>query len=84
MWQTFGAAVLTVIGVACLYGSWRDWIASHRWPVAIGWALLTASIWLWSRAAGAEFGTTLAIFVPALLAWVFVLHNIELRQQRHR
>jgi hypothetical protein len=82
MQLVLAGAALTVVGVSCLYGSWKKRIAGGWWPVMAGWILLALSISLWSRASGAEFGTTVAILAPALVAWVLACFNLELRQRR--
>lgn len=79
----FGSA-LALAGVFCLFGSWKDWLAARLRPVAIGWALLAVSLYFWSQASGAEFGITVALIVPGVIAWACVTYNAELRQQRNR
>jgi hypothetical protein len=76
-----GTAVAAA-GVACLYGSWQDRIAARWRPVAVGWALLLASTWAWTHATGAEFGISLTLLLPTVLAWVLIARNAEVRSPK--
>ena len=78
-----GTAVAAA-GVACLYGSWQDRIASRWRPAAVGWALLLASTWAWMRATGAEFGISLTLLLPTVLAWLIIARNAEVRSPKAR
>lgn len=74
----------TLVGVSLLFASWDERIARRFWPTTIAWTLLVVSVYLWSRAGGAEFGTTLAILAPALVAWLYAIRNAEVRQRNDR
>lgn len=77
-------AVTTIAGVSLLFGSWDERIARRFRPAMLGWALLIVSIYWWSRASGAEFGTTIAMLVPAVIAWLYMARNAEVREVSER
>lgn len=84
MISTVAAYALGIAGVGCLYGSWKDRLAAQLRPTLLGWLLLIGSGYLAIQASGAEFGTTLIFTAPALVAWLMVAANLELRQSRVR
>ena len=84
MLPLLAGTALSVAGVACLFGSWNGATARKAWINGLGWLLLTSSVIAWSIASGAEFGTTLALSVPGIVAWIFALRTAELREQRVR
>jgi hypothetical protein len=75
---------MAAAGVACLHGSWQDRIAARWYPVPIGWALLLASAWAWALASGAEFGISVALLLPTVLAWLTIARNAQLRSSKPR
>ena len=79
------ALLLAVAGIACLFSSWRRLaIVKGRSATLIGWLLLLLAIPFWSLALGLEFGLSYALLCSALLAWLTVFMNYELRQGRQR
>jgi hypothetical protein len=84
MLPLLAGTALSVAGVACLFGSWNGATTRKAWINGLGWMLLTISVIAWSIASGAEFGTTLALSVPGVIAWIFALQSAELREQRVR
>lgn len=80
----FMAVLLGTAGVAALYASWRRWIRFGPWPAVAGWTLLGASVWVWVRAAGIEFGISYAVLFASFAAWIAVLVNLEIRNRRQR
>lgn len=84
MISTIAAFALGIAGVGCLYGSWKDRLPAQLRPTLLGWLLLIASGYFAIRASGAEFGTTLIFTAPALVAWLLVAANLELRQAKVR
>lgn len=77
------AALLSVAGLLCLYGSWCKQPLFRPWGAWGGWALLFASGWVWSLAAASvEFGIVYALLAPTACAWVLVLHNRQARNRR--
>lgn len=84
MLPLLAGTALSVAGVACLFGSWNGATARKAWINGLGWMLLSISVVGWSVASGAEFGTTLALSVPGVIAWMFALRTAELREQRVR
>jgi len=71
---------LGALAMVCLYCSWRG--ASKAWLTAAGWLLTLLSLWSWILASGAEFGVTLTLLVVPLIAWLIILFNTDVRQQR--
>jgi hypothetical protein len=59
----------SVAGVATLYASWRRPKGLTRLALPAGWLLLAASVPLWIRVGGAEFGTVFAMIAAAFGAW---------------
>lgn len=84
MISTIAAYALGTAGVGCLYGSWKDRLPAQLRPTLLGWLLLIVSGYFAIRASGAEFGTTLIFTAPALIAWLLVATNLELRQAKVR
>ena len=79
------AAVLAgTCGVALLYASWRKRLQPKRLVVTCGWSLIAASLWLWIRFAGAEFGTVIGAMQLSIVAWIFVLTNRHIRRSNGR
>ena len=78
------AAVLAAGGVALIFASWRRWIGGHRHAALFGWLALALSGVSWMLATGAEFGVTLALLVPSVVAWLLVFANRQRRQGRRR
>lgn len=84
MLSTIAAYALGTAGVGCLYGSWKDRLPAQLRPTLLGWLLLIVAGVFAIRASGAEFGTTLIFTAPALVAWLLVASNLELRQAKAR
>lgn len=84
MISTIAAFALGIAGVGCLYSSWKDRLPAQLRPTLLGWLLLIGSGYFAIRASGAEFGTTLIFTAPALVAWLLVAANLELRQAKVR
>lgn len=84
MISTIAAYALGIAGVGCLYGSWKDRLPAQLRPTLLGWLLLIGSGYFAVRASGAEFGSTLIFTAPALVAWLLVALNFELRQTKAR
>jgi hypothetical protein len=84
MISTIAAYALGIAGVGCLYGSWKDRLPAQVRPTLLGWLLLIGSGYFAIRASGAEFGTTLIFSAPALVAWLLVAFNLELREAKTR
>ena len=78
------AFALGIAGVGCLYGSWRDLLSASLRPAWVGWLLLVAAGYFAVRASGAEFGSTFIFLAPALVAWLLVAANTELREAKAR
>lgn len=79
------ALLLAVAGLACLFSSWRRLAIAKGRPVTfIGWLLLLLAVPFWRLALGLEFGLSYALLCSALLAWLTVFINYELRQGRQR
>lgn len=78
-----GALLTAIAGLCGLYWAWRRWEPAPYRTLA-GWLLLAAAGVLWAQAAGWEFGLALALFVPSVLAWLFVIGNREQRRRRRR
>lgn len=76
---TFAVAA-TGLGLGALYVSWRGLPAPRRLAKALGWAVLVAAAYPWTMLAGVEFGIALAVLVPTLAAWLFVLGNFHVRR----
>lgn len=76
----FMAVLAAACGVGALYGSWSRRLRP-AWVVnLIGWSLLTLSLVLWIRTAGAEYGPVFAILVLPVAAWLAVLSNTRVRE----
>lgn len=84
MISTIAAYALGIAGVGCLYGSWKDRLPAQTRPTLLGWLLLIGAGYFAVRASGAEFGTTLIFTAPALVAWLLVAINLELREAKVR
>lgn len=84
MISTIAAYALGTAGVGCLYGSWKDQLPVQLRPTLLGWLLLIVAGYFAIQASGAEFGTTLIFTAPALIAWLLVAANLELRQAKVR
>jgi hypothetical protein len=84
MISTIAAYALGIAGVGCLFGSWKDRLPAQLRPALLGWLLLIGSGCFAVQAGGAEFGTTLIFTAPALVAWLLVAINLELRQAKVR
>ncbi len=85
--EVIRAIASSLLGLILLYVSWRgDWqhIVLRRMAIAGGWLLQAAAAFFWIRAAGVEFGAIYAVLMPALLAWLLVLYNHELRNGNQR
>lgn len=78
--------LLSILAAACgigaLYTSWRSRIRPKAAVNLAGWALIGASVSLWIRATGVEFGVVIAFLVMPLLAWVVVLANTQVRARK--
>ncbi len=76
------ALTITLLGVLLLRLAWRR---PSRAPLRLtGWLLLAASVWAWSRAAGAEFGVTYSLATLAFAAWLLAGVNAERRATARR
>lgn len=84
MISTIAAYALGTAGVGCLYGSWTDRLPAQLRPTLLGWLLLIVSGYFAIQASGAEFGPTLIFTAPALIAWLLIAVNLELRQVKVR
>lgn len=75
------ALVLSAVGLASLYLSWRRPKAVYKkWLTAASWLLILLSGLLWLQAQGGEFGAVYAFTVPSLLVFICIVYNVELRQ----
>lgn len=84
MLSPLAAVALGVAGVGCLYGSWKEHLSARLHPTLIGWLLLMTAGYFAVRATGAEFGTVWICFAPALVAWILVAINSEVREAKVR
>lgn len=83
--------VLAVLGVLCLYVSWRGLFFSRslgqgatRLLTPGGWLLLAGSMACWTEASGAEFGISYTLLVIPLVAWLVALRNMKVREYQPR
>jgi len=84
MLSPIAAVALGVAGVGCLYGSWKEHLSARLHPTLIGWLLLITAGYFAVRASGAEFGTVWIFCAPALVAWILIAINSEVRQAKAR
>jgi Ca2+/H+ antiporter len=78
------SATTTLAGMSLLFGSWDRRLQARRWAVAAGWASLAISVYFWSRTQGPEFGATIAVLAPALVAWLLAARGAEIRSKGNR
>ena len=68
--------------VGLLYTRWRKWIKFRGLLLVTAGALAAASLMFWNKVGGPEFGPAYAAINFAIVAWIFVLANLELRDRR--
>lgn len=71
--MTLAPWISCMAGMALLYGAWSGRLGLRAFCNVLGWALITASLFLWIPVSGPEFGPVYAFLVMPLAAWVFVL-----------
>lgn len=67
--------VLSMAAAGMIYYSWHQ--HGQRLLAAAGWLLALVSVFAWSRALGAEIGTTYAIAIFTCLVWGAVAFQAE-------
>ncbi|MDG5495079.1 MULTISPECIES: hypothetical protein [Azospirillaceae] len=85
--MTWMAGLGFVLSAAALAGFRLAWARQDqaRWAaLALGIALVLATLWAWSMAAGAEVGIPLGITCLCLAGYLFVGANMEIRPARAR
>lgn len=74
------AALLSLLGVSALYGSWRR-LVPRRFGTPLGWACLGISFVPWVHASNAEFGVVYGFLAAAVSAWLIVAFTHEARRR---
>lgn len=86
VWNATSMMVLAIatgaFAVGLLYARWRKWIKFRGLLLVAAGALAVASLILWNKVGGPEFGPAYAAINFALAAWIYVLANIKLRKSR--
>lgn len=76
------AVATGAVAVGILYARWRKWTKFRGVLIVVVGALAAASLIFWMKVGGPEFGLAFALMNTAIVAWLFVLTNAEVRQKK--
>lgn len=70
--------------VGVLYVRWRQWTMFSGVLIVVSGALATVSLIFWIKVGGPEYGSAYAVLNIVIVAWLVVLANTEVRQNKER